>query len=100
MFAERYFRFDENGEKFSNRNEKEKFLVMSNFSFPHYVLKRLLLQTHKNKALFGKEQRVHLFLDSVENVVEKMLVTTISPFSTMLSKERFFNAVKSPLVKI
>ena len=35
--------------------EKEKLLVSSNFSFPHRVFKRLVLQTHKNQGLFGKE---------------------------------------------
>ena len=34
--------------------EKEKLLFTSNFSFSHSVLKRLLLQTRKNKSLFGK----------------------------------------------
>ena len=34
--------------------EKEKLLIMSNFSFSHSVFKRLLWQTHKNQGLFGK----------------------------------------------
>ena len=34
--------------------EKEKLLVMSNFSFSHNVFKRLVLQTCKNQGLFGK----------------------------------------------
>ena len=34
--------------------EKEKLLVMSNFSFSHIVFKRLILQTCKNQGLFGK----------------------------------------------
>ena len=33
--------------------EKEKLLVTSNFSFSHSVFKRLVLQTCKNKGLFG-----------------------------------------------
>ena len=33
--------------------EKEKLLVTSNFSFSHSVFKRLVLQTRKNKGLFG-----------------------------------------------
>ena len=44
---------------------------MSNFSFPHSVFKRLVLQTCKNKGLFGKalkhrivRKRVHLLLDN------------------------------------
>ena len=35
--------------------EKKKLLVTSNFSFSHCVFKRLVLQTHKNQGLFGKE---------------------------------------------
>ena len=35
--------------------EKEKLLVTSNFSFSHSVFKRLVLQTRKNKGLFGKQ---------------------------------------------
>ena len=34
--------------------EKEKLLVMSNFSFSHSVFKRTVLQTRKNQGLFGK----------------------------------------------
>ena len=34
--------------------EKEKLLIMSNFSFSHSVFKTILLQTCKNKGLFGK----------------------------------------------
>ena len=34
--------------------EKEKFLVTSNFSFSHSVIKRLLLQTCRNQGFFGK----------------------------------------------
>ena len=34
--------------------EKEKLLVMSNFSFSHSVFKRLVLQTRENQGLFGK----------------------------------------------
>ena len=34
--------------------EKEKLLVMSNFSFSCSVFKLLLLQTCKNQGLFGK----------------------------------------------
>ena len=42
------------GEIAHHNGEKEKLLVMSNFSFSHSVFKRLVLQTHKNKGLFGK----------------------------------------------
>ena len=34
--------------------EKEKLLVMNNFSFSHRVFKVPLLQTRKNKGLFGR----------------------------------------------
>ena len=33
---------------------------MSNFSFSHSVFKRLVLQTHKDQALFGKELTVQV----------------------------------------
>ena len=49
-------------ESFSNGlktlGEKEKLVVTSNFSFSHSVYKRLVLQTHKNRGLFGKGLRV------------------------------------------
>ena len=34
--------------------EKEKLLITSNFSFSHSVFKWLVLQTRKNRGLFGK----------------------------------------------
>ena len=34
--------------------EKEKLLVTSNFSFSHFVFKRLVLQTRNKQGLFGK----------------------------------------------
>ena len=37
--------------------EKEKLLVMNNFSFSHSVFKRLVLQTGENQGLFGKGLR-------------------------------------------
>ena len=40
--------------KYKTLREKEKLLVMSNFSFSHSVFKRLVLQTRKNQGLFGK----------------------------------------------
>ena len=53
------FKFDENGRKFTQTGrkhwEKEKLLVMSNFSFSQSAFKRLVLQTRKNQGLFGKE---------------------------------------------
>ena len=35
--------------------EKEKLLVMSNFSFSHSVFKGLVLNTRKNQGLLRKE---------------------------------------------
>ena len=34
--------------------KRKKLLMMSNFSFSHSVLKRLVLQTGKNQSFFGK----------------------------------------------
>ena len=34
--------------------EKEKLLIMSNFSFTHGVFKTLVQQKHKKKGLFAK----------------------------------------------
>ena len=57
--ADDNFNTDESDRKFSKWEktqwEKEKLLVTSNFSFSHSVFKRILLQTHKNQGLFGKE---------------------------------------------
>ena len=50
--------------------EKEKLLITSNFSFSHSVLKRLVLQTHKNQGLFGiglKTNEQHCWVNSVES---------------------------------
>ena len=47
-----------NGGKFSERVGnavgKKKLLVMTNFTYSHRVFKRLVLQTYKDKGLFGK----------------------------------------------
>ena len=56
--------------------EKEKLLIITNFSFFNSVFKRHILQTCKNKGLFGKVfiKCCDLFLkyfDRVENVVGK-----------------------------
>ena len=50
---------------------KGEFARMSNFSFPHTVFKRLILQTLKNNGLFGKGliNALKLFLDG--NVIFK-----------------------------
>ena len=60
-FAYNNSQFDENGKKFSKWVENTgKLLFMSNFSFSPGVFKRLVLQTHKNKGLFGKRQKQKL----------------------------------------
>ena len=46
--------------------EKEKLLVMRNFSFPHSVFKRLVLQTRKNQGLFGKGLRYGIYYDFMD----------------------------------
>ena len=55
-FAGGNFKFDESGRKFSrpveNTGEKEKLLIMSNFSFSHSVFKRLVLQAHEGQGYF------------------------------------------------
>ena len=57
-FADDNFEYDKDGRKLSKRVEntlgKEKLFVTSNFCFSHSVFKRLLLQTRKNKGLFGR----------------------------------------------
>ena len=49
-----------------NTVEKEKLLVMSNFSFSHNVFKRLVLQTHKNQGLFGKGLKFHVCITLID----------------------------------
>ena len=44
--------------------EKDKLLVMSNFSFSHSVFKRLVLQTCNNQGLFGKGLNIYYSLTS------------------------------------
>ena len=60
-FADANSKLDENGRKFSKRIEntveKEKLLVMSNFSFSHSVFERLVLHTRKTQGLFGNGLR-------------------------------------------
>ena len=56
--AENNFKFGKMAEISLNGQKtlwaKEKLVVTSNFSFSHSVFKRLILQTRKNKSLFGK----------------------------------------------
>ena len=65
-FADDSFKFDENGRKFTQMPielllEKKKLLLTSNIFFPS-VFKRLKLQTHKTKGLFGNGLTVLLKL--------------------------------------
>ena len=56
-FAADDFEIAKDGRKFKGWKtllEKKKLLMTSNFSFFHSVFKRLVLQTRKNKGLFGK----------------------------------------------
>ena len=57
-FAHNNFEFDENGGKFSKRVEntvgKGKIARYEQFLLFNRVFKRLVLQTHKNRVLFGK----------------------------------------------
>ena len=51
QFADDILKFDENGRKLSKQKtlwEKEKLLIMSNFSFSHSGFKRLVPQACKN----------------------------------------------------
>ena len=51
--AESNFKFESSPNGYETLWEKEKMLVMSNFTFSHSVFKRLILQTRKNQGLFG-----------------------------------------------
>ena len=72
--ADKNFKFDEKGIKFSkwveNNVEKGEIARYEQFLLSHSVFKRLMLQTRKNQGLFGKGLTVHtdfgfsLFLES------------------------------------
>ena len=56
-FADDNFKCEENDEIFFKRLESsvgKGEIVTSNFSFPHCVFRRLVVQTRKNQGLFGK----------------------------------------------
>ena len=71
-FSDDNFKFDEDGRNFSkqveNNVEKEKLLVMSNFSFFHNVFKRLVWLTSKIQGLFGKELKTNRIISDSDNV--------------------------------
>ena len=51
----------------------EKMLITGNFSFSHSVFKGLVLQTFKNKGIFGKGLNVIEMTELVSDRVEKHL---------------------------
>ena len=57
-FVDNNLKFDKKGRKISKwvekLCEKDKLLVMTNFSFLHSIFKRRVLQTYKIQGLFGK----------------------------------------------
>ena len=53
--------------------EKEKFLVVSNFSLFRIVFKRLVLQTCKTKGLFGKGLYINQNIKFVFYIAEKIM---------------------------
>ena len=48
--------------------EKEKLLIMRNFSFSHSVFKRPVQQIPKNKGLFGKELSLYKQVSSIIHI--------------------------------
>ena len=85
--ADDNLRSDENGSKFSKKvensvGEKEKLLIMRNFSFSHSVFKRLVLQTlnpFPNKPWFLRVCSASLLKTLREK--EKLLLTSNFSFS-------------------
>ena len=67
--------------------EKEKLLVMSNFSFSHSVFKRLVLQTCKNQGLFGKglNENIYIPLFNLAQVLELVFGTV----ENIVGKEKY-----------
>ena len=76
--------------------EKEKLLVMSNFSFSRSVFKRPVLQTRKNQGLFGKG--LIIFQDNLGGNSKTVMVATISPsadnYEETLSTLRYADRAK------
>ena len=68
--------------------EKEKLLIMSNFSFSHSVFKTLVLQTLKIQGLFGKGLKQFAKLCETQNSCSNHTVlTTLTPWQkTKLEK--------------
>ena len=81
-FADDNFKFVENSVKFFKKVEntvgKEEILVTSNFFFSHSVFKRPVLQTYKDKSLFGKGLIFNCcpgvpFISTLHNILPKQL---------------------------
>ena len=73
--------------------EKEKLLIMSNFSFSHSVFKRLLLQIRKNQGLFGKGLKVcfsynYLYLLTLSLTSPGFYVSAVQVLKTQWEKEK------------
>ena len=75
--------------------EKEKLLVMSNFSFSHNVFKRLVLQTRKSKGLFGKE----LIVKTEGEKKERKLCISLTFFNLCIFILYFFKGSPSEVEK-
>ena len=66
---------------------KEKFLIMSNFSFSNSVFRRLILQTRKNQGLFGKVL-MRLCDAWYQTWYQKLLHNITNPYKPFLRKNR------------
>ena len=104
--AEDNFNLHENGRMFTksveNTGEKGKLLIMSNFSFSHSVLKRPVMQTHKNHGLFRKGLKWYLcqikeaknggnggnFIDTIKTLREKEKLLVTSKGEIACNKQR------------
>ena len=76
------------------KNEKEKLLVMSNFSFSHSIFKRVVMQKYKKPELVWK--RLKFVFHRVENEGKgENAVCHIFPFSHNIFERLFRGGVKS-----
>ena len=87
-FVDDNFEFDEMGQSsvkgWKTLSEKEKLLFMSNFLFSHSVFKRPVLQTSKNKGLFGRGLN-DLVKQSIMTKEENVGHQHVSPFPPIFS---------------
>ena len=75
--------------------EKEKLLVTSNFFFSHRVFKRLVLQTRKNRSLFGQRLKN---IDIVQKKGRKCWLPVFSSVSTVFSKTCLLRIMTNKIV--